>query len=222
MKAILTTLAVLLWSMASASAQAVFEANSPIADGQRVDLEFEFTSVIKINRWEKREARAVLTVEEKEDWPKPDFTISVENGSSAVRLYINKQQFEDYWKSQRRDGKNCYCSSPEMTVEVWLPKGVDVSAKTISGDIETQFDGGALTLETISGDVDIWLPASEGVSLKASTISGDIYSDLSFEYLDEGKGLRQQVGMKLDARRNNGGKYLHLKSISGDILLRKL
>ena len=81
---------------------------------------------------------------------------------------------------------------------------------------------GELKLETISGDVDIKLPASQNLSLTASTISGDIYSDLSFDYLDGGKGLRQMVGMKLDARLNSGGKQLSLKSISGDILLRKL
>jgi DUF4097 and DUF4098 domain-containing protein YvlB len=109
-----------------------------------------------------------------------------------------------------------------MTVEVWLPKGVDIGVKSISADIETTFDGGELSLETISGDVDIKLPASQNISLKASTISGDIYSDLTFEYLDGGKGLKETVGVKLDAKLNNGGKNLQLKSISGNILLRRL
>lgn len=222
MRAILTTLVMFLGSMTSLLAQYTTEASSLAKPGQKIHLEFDFSSLIKINHWDKQEARAVLTVEEKEDWPAPDFTISVDNTSAALSLYMDKQQFEQYWKQRNNDRENCHCSSPRMTVEVWLPVGADINVKSISADIETTFNGGELSLETISGDVDIKLPATHGLSLKASTISGDIYSDLTFEYLDGGKGLKQMVGMKLDARLNNGGKNLHLKSISGDILLRKL
>lgn len=222
MRAILTTLVMFLGSMTSLLAQYTTEASSPAKPGQKVYLEFDFSSVIRINHWDRQEAKAVLTVEEKEGWPVPEFTISVDNTSATVSLYMEKQQFEQYWKQQNRDRENCHCSTPRMTVEVWLPVGADISVKSISADIETTFDGGELSLETISGDVDIKLPATQGLSLKASTISGDIYSDLTFEYLDGGKGLRQMVGLKLDARLNNGGKNIHLKSISGDILLREL
>jgi len=211
-----------LGGMTSLFAQYTTEATAPVKLGQKVYLEFDFSSIIKINHWDSQEAKAVLTVEEKEDWPAPDFTISVDNTSSAVSIYMRKQQFEDYWKKQRSGRDNCYCSTPKMTVEVWLPKGVDIGVKSISADIETTFDGGELAFETISGDVDIKLPATQNLSLKASTISGDIYSDLTFEYLDGGKGLKEIVGVKLDARLNNGGKNLQLKSISGDILLRRL
>ncbi len=210
-------------SMAPLLAQWTTDASSPVSAGQLVYLEFDFSSLIKINHWEKAEAKAVLTVEEREGYPTPEFTISVRQNSGVVSLYMEKQQFEDYWKKTGPQG-DCRCnySSPRMEVEVWLPKGVDVEVKSISGDIETTFEGGELKLETISGDVDIKLPASQNLSLSASTISGDIYSDLTFDYLDGGKGLRQMVGMKLDARLNNGGKQLSFKSISGDILLRKL
>ncbi|MEQ8811275.1 MAG: DUF4097 family beta strand repeat-containing protein [Imperialibacter sp.] len=222
MKAITMGLVMFLGSMTSLLAQYTTEANSPVKAGQKIYLEFDFSSVIKINHWDQQEAKAVLSVEEKEDWPTPEFTISVDNTTSALSMYMKKQQFEDYWKKQKGGRENCYCSTPTMTVEVWLPKGVDISVKSISADIETTFEGGELTLETISGDVDIKLPASQNVSLKASTISGDIYSDLTFEYLDGGKGLKEIVGVKLDAKLNNGGKNLQLKSISGDILLRRL
>ncbi len=213
---------VVLGTATGVQAQYTTEANSAVKAGQTIYLEFDFSSVIKINHWDRQEAKAVLTMEEKEKWANPEFEISVDNSSTALSIYMKKQQFEDYWKEQRAGRKDCYCSTPELTVEVWLPKGVDISVKSISADIETTFDGGDLAFETISGDVDVKLPASQNLTLKASTISGDIYSDLTFEYLDGGKGLKEMVGVKLDARLNNGGKNLRLKSISGDILLRRL
>jgi len=218
----------LLWVVAfvfaagSLQAQWTTEATGQVKAGQVIDLEFDFASVIKINHWDKAEARAVLTVEELPNYPTPDFTITVETTSSSLSMYMDKSQFEKYWKELRGDKENCCCNSPRMEVEIWVPAGVDIRAKSISASIETTFDGGELTLETISGDVDIKVPSSRSASLKASTISGDIYSDLTFEYLDGGKGLREMVGRKLDAKLNSGGKYLSLKSISGDILLRKL
>lgn len=213
----------LYFSMTPLFAQWKTEATAQVAVGQQVYLGFDFASVIRINRWDKQQAKASLTVEEMEGYPAPQFTIDVSNSSSIVSLYMDKRQFEDYWKKRNRISEDCNCwSTPRMEVEVWLPNSVAVEVKSVSADIETAFDGGELKLETISGDVDVKLPASYNLSLKASTISGDIYSDLSFDYLDGGKGLRQMVGIKLDAKLNEGGKLLSLKSISGDILLRKL
>lgn len=213
----------LYFSMTPLFAQWKTEATAQVAVGQQVYLGFDFASVIRINRWDKQQAKASLTVEEMEGYPAPQFTIDVSNSSSIVSLYMDKRQFEDYWKKRNRISEDCNCwSTPRMEVEVWLPNSVAVEVKSVSADIETAFDGGELKLETISGDVDVKLPASYNLSLKASTISGDIYSDLSFDYLDGGKGLRQMVGIKLNAKLNEGGKLLSLKSISGDILLRKL
>lgn len=223
MRKLLMGLVVLGFSMTPTFAQWSTEASAPVKADQEVHLEFDFSSMIRVHHWDQQEAKAVLTVEEKENYPTPDFTIDVSGSTSVVSLYMDKQQFERYWEKIGPQG-DCRCnySSPKMEVEVWVPRGVSITVKSISSDIETTFEGGQLKLETISGDVDVKLPASQNLSLKASTISGDIYSDLSFDYLDDGKGLRQMVGMKLDAKLNEGGKLLSLKSISGDILLRKL
>ncbi len=58
------------------------------------------------------------------------------------------------------------------------------------------------------------------VDFYAKTISGEVYSNLDFEYLDKKEGLRQLVGQKVHGRLNNGGEKWELETISGNIFLR--
>jgi hypothetical protein len=113
-----------------------------------------------------------------------------------------------------------------------------VTAKTISGDVLSADLTGPLTLRTvsgdvkisnlgrnpvdatsISGDVDVSWPATQGADLNLKTISGEVYADpaVTFSNLKE----RTYVGYELHGNLGTGGPLVTLHSVSGDVFFRK-
>ncbi|WP_258100031.1 DUF4097 domain-containing protein [Marinoscillum pacificum] len=100
-----------------------------------------------------------------------------------------------------------------------------VVANTLSGDITVIFTGISQTTPTsitsTSGDIDVTLPTSTKGAFKLSTISGEVYTDVNFDVKNE-EGMRRMAGgMSVDATLNGGGVNILLKSISGDVYIRK-
>ena len=100
-----------------------------------------------------------------------------------------------------------------------------VVANTLSGDITVIFTGISQTTPTsitsTSGDIDVTLPTSTKGAFKLSTISGEVYTDVNFDVKNE-EGMRRMAGgMSVDANLNGGGVNILLKSISGDVYIRK-
>jgi lia operon protein LiaG len=98
-----------------------------------------------------------------------------------------------------------------------------VVANTISGDIKVQFSATPTqpsAISSVSGDVDVSLPAASKISLSMRSISGEIYTDFDLTLLG-GNGLRHVGGQTVEGRANGGGATFSLKTISGDIYVRK-
>lgn len=94
---------------------------------------------------------------------------------------------------------------------------------TISGDINITFSSinavKSSSVNAISGDVDITLPAKTQVDLELRTISGAFYSD--FDFSDSQKNLKKVGGNVMNHSLNGGGFKFSIGSISGNIYLRK-
>jgi hypothetical protein len=98
-----------------------------------------------------------------------------------------------------------------------------VVANTISGDIQIKFNvvpTQPSAVSSVSGDVDVTLPAPSRLSLSMRSISGEIYTDFDLN-LGGGSGLKHVGGQTVEGRANGGGTAFSLKTISGDIFVRK-
>jgi lia operon protein LiaG len=98
-----------------------------------------------------------------------------------------------------------------------------VVANTISGDIQIKFNVAPTqpsAVSSVSGDVDVTLPAPARLNLSMRSISGEIYTDFDLN-LGGGNGLKHVGGQTVEGRANGGGTTLSLKTISGDIFVRK-
>ena len=98
-----------------------------------------------------------------------------------------------------------------------------VVANTVSGDIKVQFSAPPTqpsAISSVSGNVDVTLPAPAKISFSMRSISGEIYTDFDLS-LAGGNGLRHVGGQTVEGRANGGGASLALKTISGDIYVRK-
>jgi lia operon protein LiaG len=94
---------------------------------------------------------------------------------------------------------------------------------TISGDINITYGDinstKSSSVNSISGDIDITLPVKTATNLELGTISGAIYSD--FDFSESRKNLKRIGGSVSDFSLNGGGFKFSIRSINGNIYLRK-
>lgn len=96
---------------------------------------------------------------------------------------------------------------------------------TISGNIKVVFTEVSkdkpISIASISGDVDVTLPAKTPANLEMSTISGNMYTDFDLSADEDKDNVKRVGGNKLHSKLNGGGVELKITSISGHIYLRK-
>lgn len=94
---------------------------------------------------------------------------------------------------------------------------------TISGNINITFSSinsdKPFSINSISGDIDVTLPAKTASNLELRTISGGFYTD--FDVSDTQKNLKKVGGSELNFPLNGGGFKFSIFNVSGNIYLRK-
>ncbi len=99
-----------------------------------------------------------------------------------------------------------------------------IVAHTLSSDLDVTFASLSsktpTSLSSTSGDIDVTLPASVKGTFKMSTISGGVYTGVEFDFGEE-SNIRRVGGQNATGKLNGGGVEVTLKTISGDIYIRK-
>lgn len=99
-----------------------------------------------------------------------------------------------------------------------------VVANTVSGDIQVRFAPmrqGPSAISTVSGDVDVSMPTNTKATLKLRSISGEVYTDFDMNLNNNQNNMQHIGGQVVDGSINGGGNALSLKTVSGDIFVRK-
>lgn len=117
----------------------------------------------------------------------------------------------------------------EIKSQVGDLKFVDVTgpiiASTLSADIDIEFSSlnqaSPTSINSISGDVDITLPKDSKANLRLNSVSGEIYTDFDFDTIDKRGGNQYWGGTSATALLNGGGTEFSVKTVSGDVFLRK-
>lgn len=99
-----------------------------------------------------------------------------------------------------------------------------IVAYTLSSDLEVVFSSlsqvSPSSISSTSGDIDVTLPQATKGTFKMATVSGGVYTDLDFD-LGEEASRRRIMGQSTTGKLNGGGVEVLLKSVSGDIYVRK-
>ncbi|MEP1096792.1 MAG: DUF4097 family beta strand repeat-containing protein [Cyclobacteriaceae bacterium] len=99
-----------------------------------------------------------------------------------------------------------------------------IVAHTLSSDLEVVFSSvnqaSPSSITSTSGDIDVTLPSETKGTFKMATVSGGIYTDLDFD-LGEDANKRRIMGQSVTGRLSGGGVEVSLKTVSGDIYVRK-
>ena len=99
-----------------------------------------------------------------------------------------------------------------------------VVANTVSGDVTVHFTPlrqGPSSISTVSGDVDISLPTATKATMHMRSISGEVYTDFDMNLGNKNNDMQHIGGQVVDGSLNGGGNALSLKTVSGDIFVRK-
>src|SRR5258708_21814215 len=116
----------------------------------------------------------------------------------------------------------------EVEVNVWHSIKVRNSTgrlvlSNISGAIDVVFNevnkDKPISIASISGEIDVTLPAKTPVDLEMKTISGTMYSD--FDFAADEKEMKRVGGSRVNNLLNGGGIDLKLNIVIGNIYLRK-
>ncbi|MCP4460203.1 MAG: DUF4097 domain-containing protein [Cytophagales bacterium] len=99
-----------------------------------------------------------------------------------------------------------------------------ITANTLSSDLVISFSSlsqsSPSSLSSTSGDIEISMPSSVKGTFKMSSMSGGVYTDLDFD-MGEEKETRRIVGSNSTGKLNGGGVEVLLRTISGDVYIRK-
>ncbi|AHM61001.1 hypothetical protein D770_13735 [Flammeovirgaceae bacterium 311] len=212
-------------------AQKVINERWPLPANKSLILKFDHARTIQLKGWDKPEVevRAVVQInggrhndafqltsadqgnglqitslfrEEKVTGSSPDDC----NGSQAI------------WNYNSDNKQRIICM--EITFEVWLPQEAALKLETISGDVIATNLKGSLDLKSISGFIDVSLPAAQQAELSLKSVTGELYTDLEMQILNK-KDEIPIVGYEMKGMLGKGGTPVRLETISSNIYLRK-
>src|ERR1044072_6366348 len=97
-----------------------------------------------------------------------------------------------------------------------------VSVNSVSGDVEVEVDrlegSDDMKFSSVSGDVNVRMPANLDAEVDISSLSGTIKTDFGIEVREEPHGTRTYAR----GRWGSGSRRVKMSSVSGDLSLRRL
>lgn len=195
---------------AKAQKKVTFEAQT--SQISALSLNFEFADTVRFLYWNQDKIKVEATVNIDSNRYNDKFGFESQQRGKSLSV---KSKIKDFKEIASK--KNNFRMQQEF--RVWLPKNKTINFESICANVEMKDFSGNWAIKTISGFIDITLPASGNFDIDMSTISGGIYSDLEILSDNNRKSL---VGQKVQGKLNGGGDArLRLETISGNIYLRK-
>ena len=197
-------------------AQTQLKESIAVENQDKLKLNFDFADDINFEIWDNNQVVVEATVHINDGVDDEMFKIEKSVRANSIYFGMDKRNWEKYVDQKR---KNCWNS--EITINIKLPRQMEIDAETISANFTVDYYGQPMYFKTISGDIDLNVLETADLDFHVKTISGDIYSDLDVAFPDGKDGLRQVVGMNVNGRIGEGGSFSDLETISGNIYLRK-
>jgi hypothetical protein len=173
-------------------------------------MDIQISDSIKIHTWNKNEVFVTASISINENKDNDAYETSFDDSGNSV---VIKSKFRNnYFK-----GNDHCCVKSEIYWEVYMPENTDFTVETIDGNITITGKTDKMKIKSISGFIDLAVPATQSADLEFSTISGTIYSNHDLKYRTMHSGIPSEINGKL----NNGGSLINLETISGDIFFRK-
>lgn len=207
----------------------------------------KFADNIEVKNWNKNEISVQATVNIDDNEHNDYFSLKTNTVGDSFTV---KSDYGEYFKKFRsytytsrghkkdnKDDCDCNCNQSSMIINyvIYVPNNMKLKVKSISGSVVADAYVGILNLDLISGNItvkkhskDMYLKTISGdidivvsdATFEAKTLSGGVYSDLDIDFTSNKKN-KYSGQQKVRGKIRSGSASLELRTISGDIFLRK-
>lgn len=184
--------------------------------GAKTEIELDFADDIKIEAWNNNFIEVEVSVDIKGNTFNDYYSLEVDDKADETKIE-EKVDFEGIKKAIGE--KNHYNFNTDINYTLKIPKNLEFSLNTISGEIELLGCTGKMKINTVSGFIDYSIPQNHEAKIDLSTVTGDVYTNLKFDN-PKSKEI-SWVGTNRELSLNGGNTGIKLKTVSGDIFLRK-
>lgn len=209
------------------NAQRVVEKQISVKPSASLDLKLDFADTIQIKQSKDNTLRIIATVSINDNQNNDKYELITSEGSDFIKVKAKIHDMESIRvpcknrKGSRSEYRNGECLTMDINYIIEIPAIADFHIETISGDIIVDNAQSAMSIESISGFIDMSIPAKSNFDLKIKTITGGIYTNHEFSTnIDNFKG--GPGGTDGWFKLGVGGNRVKLSTISGDIFLRKI
>jgi DUF4097 and DUF4098 domain-containing protein YvlB len=215
MKRLLLISAIILGAVTVAFSQKTIDKQIEV-DGKKTEMKLSFADNIKIEVWNNNYIGFHATANIDENRYNDFYNLNINEKPGKVEI-VEDVDFDGIKK--KKGEKNLCNFNTEINYTIKIPKNLNFSVNTISGEIELIGCEGEMTINSVSGFIDYSIPEKLKAKIDLSTVTGDVYSNIKFDNADS-KEI-SWVGTKRELTLNGGNKDVELKTVSGDIFLRK-
>jgi hypothetical protein len=232
---LLGAMVALLLGTSPAQAQKIIEKKAPLSNNQRLVLDLQQASTIRIKGGSGKDVAVKATVNINNNKLNDALLLTLNTESDEVKvksafdkeLLRNSQEAncpdgEGYsmWNDDKdKNGNGGYRLCVRVDYEIEVPAGATVKVNTISGNIEVTGLNGPLDAKSISGFVDVSWPSTKGADVALKTITGEVYTNQDIAL--NGQKNNSPVGYQVRGQLGSSGPAVKLESISGDVFFRK-
>jgi hypothetical protein len=205
------TILVVVWlCFGTIQAQQIIEKHINFSGKESLSLKIQIADSINIQTWNKNEVFVKASVNINENKDNDAYVTSFDETGNNVAVKANFK--DNYFKGK----KNC-CNETDIYWQIYIPDKTKFSVETINADVTIKGQTREMNVKSISGYIDLAVPANRQADIDFSTISGRMYSnhELALNKMHSG------IPMKINEKLNNGGDPIKLETISGDIYFRK-
>ncbi|CAM1372691.1 DUF4097 family beta strand repeat-containing protein [Tenacibaculum xiamenense] len=206
-----------------------------------IDLKLDFANKIELKNWDKNELYIKAMVNLNENSENDLYSLKSDKFNETLNIrsdYANFFEKNHKLVSVKKGNNNCvntcYTNNTSVIIdyEIFVPQNMDLKIKSITGSVNALSYNGKLKLDLISGNItiekystDLDLKTISGeidlfvsnAKFRAETLTGTVYSNLDIDFKKQEEGFGHRIYGKIKSGKLN----LKLKSISGDIFLRK-
>ncbi|MCG6188771.1 DUF4097 family beta strand repeat-containing protein [Maribellus maritimus] len=184
--------------------------------GSKVEMKLSFADNIKIEAWKNNFIELQVTVDIKNNTFNDYYSLEVKNKNGKTSI----EEVVDFDGIKKKIGeRDQYNFNTDINYTLKVPGNLEFSLNTISGEIELMGCVGEMEIKTVSGFIDYSVPESHKANIDLSTVTGDVYSNLVFD--NKPPKEISWVGTNRELSLNGGNTGVELKTVSGDIFLRK-